>query len=307
LPLEFPHPPFTAPEPYYSMYSPKAVPAPRPYDLPGKPARLRLLREYHDLHRTPDAMLRQITAVYLGMVSYTDWLLGRVLDTLDALGLSDNTVVVAMSDHGEYGGDYGLVCKTGSSHEDILNRVPFIWRGPGISTGHRVTTPVELFDLMPTSMELADLPVSHPHFARSLLPQLRGAAGDTERAAFCEGGHGAANANLFGPDTLEGRILADTDNMYYPPIACAHDHPEVDARTVTIQTVGHKLVYRPLDESELYDLRADPEELDNRYHDPACAAIRQALEKRILDWLIETGDVTPNITHPRQGPPSTWL
>lgn len=306
LPLEMPHSPFTAPEPYYAMYDPDDLPPLRPYDLPNKPKRLALLRKYFELDQMPDDMLRKINAVYLGMVSYTDMLLGRLLDSLEAQGLMDSTVVVALSDHGEYAGDFGMVTKTAGSHEDLLNRVPFIWRGPGITAGHRVEAPVELFDLMATTLDLCKVPCTHPHFARVLTPQLKGAAGDPDRAVFCEGGLGAVNRHLCGPGTLEGGILEDPDNFYYPPYKCIFDHPEVDARTVSVQTLTHKLVHRPEDESELYDLRIDPQELCNRFNDPEMAAIQQKLMQRLTDWLIETSDITPDTVFPRQGPKKVW-
>ncbi|MEM1058671.1 MAG: sulfatase-like hydrolase/transferase [Verrucomicrobiota bacterium] len=306
LPLEMPHSPFTAPEPFYSMYDPADVPPLRPYDLPGKPRRLAKLREAFELDRVPDDMLRKIMAVYLGMVSYTDLLLGRLLDALESLGLMDNTVVVALSDHGEYGGDFGLVTKTGTSMEDTHTRVPFIWRGPGIAAGHRVSTPVELFDLTPTSLDLAGVACTHPHFAQSLRPQLGGAPGDANRAAFTEGGLGPKNEHLHAPGTLEGEILKDPENFYYPPARCMAEHPWINARAVMVQTATHKLVRRPADELELYDLVADPQELRNVYDDPAYADVRRELETRIMDWLVETSDLTPATIFPRQGPRQEW-
>lgn len=306
LPLEMPHPPFTAPEPYYSMYDPADVPPLRPYELPGKPRRLQLLRQYHELDRMPDDMLRQISAVYLGMVSYSDWLLGRVLAALERLSLLDNTVIVALSDHGEFGGDYGLVCKASSALEDVLTHVPFLWRGSGIAAGHRADGPVELFDLMATALDLAGIECRHPNFARSLRPQLEGAPGDLRRAAYCEGGHSAVNKHCGAAHYMNGQLIRETDNFYHPSAACTRDHPEVAEPSTMIETHTHKLIYRPGSDCELYDLRADPQELHNLYDAPACAEIRRTLEKRLLNWLIETSDVTPNTTHPRQGPRESW-
>jgi len=306
LPLEFPHSPFTAPEPYYSMYDPADVPPLRPMDLPGEPDRHKLFRQYFETEKMPEEMLRKLNAVYLGMVSYTDWLLGELIDALERLDLMENTVIVVLSDHGEYAGDYGLVTKTSASMNDTHIRVPFIWRGPGITAGHRVETPVELFDLMATSLDLADIACTHDHFARSLRPQLEGAPGDAERAAYSEGGHGKFGEHRSGDESLFSNILADKENFYYPPIACVHEHPEVDARATVLQTTTHKLIYRPSSDSELYDLVEDPQELKNVYDEPAYAGIRSQLKKRMLDWAIETSDITPAVRFPRQGPREAW-
>ena len=69
-----------------------------------------------------------------------------------------------------------------------------------------------------------------------------------------------------------------------------------------MRTATHRLVYRPTGQNELYDLQADPQELDNRYEDPAHHALRQSLETRLLDWLVQTSDVTPFATDERGFP-----
>ena len=66
-----------------------------------------------------------------------------------------------------------------------------------------------------------------------------------------------------------------------------------------IRTATHKLVHRPTGICELYDLIADPQELTNRHADPQYAEIRGQLERRLLDWLIQTSDVTPFEMDPR--------
>jgi len=70
-------------------------------------------------------------------------------------------------------------------------------------------------------------------------------------------------------------------------------------RATMIRTATHKLVRRPQEVSELYDLAADPLELNNRYNDPAYAAVQGDLETRLLDWYIHTSDVTPFQEDPR--------
>jgi len=69
-----------------------------------------------------------------------------------------------------------------------------------------------------------------------------------------------------------------------------------------IRTMTHTLIRRPGGQSELYDLAADPQELDNRYDDPACAEVRTALTERMLDWYVHTADVVPWDTDSRGFP-----
>lgn len=302
LALGLPHPPYTAPPEFYHMYAPGDVPELRPRDLPDRPALHRHLRDYLQLDEAPDEMLRLINAVYLGMVSYFDWILGRLLDALDRLDLADNTVVVLLSDHGDYGGDYGLVHKNWATMEDVHVRVPFIFRGPGIARSHSVAEPIELFDLMATCLELAGIPCAHAHFARSLVPQLLGAPGDSQRLVFSEGGIGAAMEYCLDPYYEGGILIGNPDSFYHPQALCTRDHPEITACTTMLRTATHKLVYRPRTESELYDMSADPRELHNLYGKPEHAEMQQRLERMLLDWLIETSDTTPRETDSRGAP-----
>ena len=209
LPLSFPHCPYHAPEPYHSRIDPVALPALRPPDLPGKPDFHRLIRETRRLDRLDDAFFRRLQAVYLGMIGVTDALLGMLLDAVDASGHAEDTAVFFFADHGDWAGDYGLVEKWPSGLDDVLTRVPLIARvpGSGFARGHSVSEPVELFDVMATALDLAGIPVGHTHFARSLTPQLRGAPGDPQRAAFSEGGYDPHEPHAFEGRAASGRPL----------------------------------------------------------------------------------------------------
>ncbi|MFW6050844.1 MAG: sulfatase-like hydrolase/transferase [Myxococcota bacterium] len=106
-------------------------------------------------------------------ISLADAEVGRLLDALEARGLSEDTVVVLTSDHGEAFGEHGSYGHSTTLYEEAL-RVPLLVRGPGFA---RRTVPgtVALFDLMPTLLNMADVPVPRPMPARSLVPFLTGA------------------------------------------------------------------------------------------------------------------------------------
>jgi arylsulfatase A-like enzyme len=93
--------------------------------------------------------------------------------------------------------------------------------------------------------------------------------------------------------------MRDPANVYYPKGALQQAEPLTVCRAVMLRTATHKLVHRPLERSELYDLRADPHELANLHDDPVHAATQRALERRLLDWSIHTSDTTPFDEHPR--------
>ena len=74
LPLTKPHPPYSAPEPFYSSIDEKDVPDLRPHGLKGKPDYHKLIRQYRNITSLDEAFFKKLHAVYLGSVSYTDFL-----------------------------------------------------------------------------------------------------------------------------------------------------------------------------------------------------------------------------------------
>ena len=299
LPLTFPHAPYHAPQPWHDAIDPALVPPLRPAGLPGKPDFHELIRQTCGLDRLADATLRKINAVYLGMVGVADTLLGQLLAALDETGLADETAVFCFSDHGDWAGDYGLVEKWPSALDDTITRVPFVARIPGGAAGHVVAEPIELFDVMATTLELAGIPAWHTHFARSLVPQLGGAAGDLTRAVFAEGGYDPHEPHCFEGFPERDLFARDAANIYYPKGRLQQDVPGSVCRTVMIRTLEHKLIHRAGGVSEFYDLRADPRECANVHDQPEYGAVRGELERQLLDWYLRTADVTPFAESPR--------
>lgn len=306
LPLVYPHCPYSAPQPWHDIYSPDDLPPLRPADLPNRPEFHALIRQYRRLDQLDDAehdrILRKIQAVYLGMTSFIDYLLGQLLETLEETGLADSTTVSFFSDHGDYAGDYGLVEKWPSAGEDIITRVPLIVRTPGGKAGHVVEEPVELFDLMATTLDQAGITAQHTHFARSYTAQLQGAPGDPDRAAFTEGGYARHEPHCFEGRPARDEFARTGTHIYYPKGLQQQEHPDSVGRVVAMRTATHRLVYRPTGISELYDLQNDPQELNNLYHSPEHQAVRQQLEQRMLTWLVQTSDATPFDVDPRGFP-----
>lgn len=299
LPLVLPHPPYSAPQPWHHMYAPEEVPPLRPAVFKGKPMFQRLIYQTRRLDRLSEDDFRSIAAIYLGQITYIDFLLGEVLKALEEAGLAEDTCVIVTSDHGDWAGEFGLVEKWSSALDDMIVRVPLVIRMPGGKAGHIVNTPVELFDVMATMLELADVKAAHTHFARSLAPQLGGAPGDLERAAFAEGGY-----DLHEPHSFEGRQVGTyakrgPENIYYQKGRLQQTHPESVCRAVMIRTATHKLIYRTADTCELYDMKADPRELVNLYNRPEAAEVQRELERRLLDFFLHTSDVTPWDEDPR--------
>jgi choline-sulfatase len=291
LPLVAPHCPYTVPEPYYSMYGGEDIVPLRPYGK-NKPPFHALIRQYRDIEGVD---LRKVQAVYMGMTSFVDTLLGELMDCVEESGIQDETMLIASADHGDYAGDYGLVEKWPSGCEDVLTRVPLVVSAPGCTKGHRAAEQVELFDIMATIMESAGITLRHTSYARSFLPQMRGMAGDAERVVYCEGGYNLnelhANPGTIRPSTRQ--MGEDPKNIYYPKSKHQRERPESVGRTTMIRTLSYKMILRSYEDNELYDLKNDPLELCNVFGGHDYTAVQSDLQCRMLDWYIATSDSVP--------------
>lgn len=305
LPLTKPHPPYSVPEPWYSQIDPASLPPLRPSGVDGKPDYHALIREYRNLTSLDETFFRKLHAVYLGSIGYVDFLFGLLLAALDASGQADSTTVAVFADHGDYAGDYGLVEKWPSGLEDVLTRVPLLVRTPGGVKGHVVHEPVQLFDIVPTVLELAGINASHVHFGESLVKQIVHGEKGTRDAVFSEGGYSTHEPRDSEGDPANGGI-GPKAFIYYPKLLQQQEKPLSVCRAVSVRTLTHKLVLRtdPLDGdhcSELYDLQADPQELHNLYNQPQHEKVQAGLTQRILRWMMTTSDVTRWTLDPRSG------
>jgi len=283
------HPPYAAPEPYYSMYDRSKVPLPvkPPEGFKGKPRILKMVHERMRMNEATEEDLREIVAVYYGMITRVDRNLGLILEALKEYGHWDDTIVVATSDHGDYAGDYMLTEKMQNAFEDVLVNVPFAIRIPGYDPLPSVSEAlIEMIDLLPTLAEACGIKLAHTHFGRSLLPVLRGERREHRRYVFSEGG--ALKTEIHTHETDRPR-----ENIYWARVALQFTMPEVHGKAVMIRSKEWKYVRRLYDTDELYDLRRDPDEVNNLVDDPDLEDVRRRLADAMLTWFIETGDQVP--------------
>jgi choline-sulfatase len=146
-----PHYPLIAPPEFYDLYDGLDVPMPETLG-PDDPAlhpwvsAIRTAWPYDDY--MDDEKRRIAVVAYLGLTSFMDANVGRVLDALDETGLGARTRVIYASDHGECLGNRGLWGKMTMYEDSAL--IPLIMAGPGIPAGREVDTPVSLIDICPT-------------------------------------------------------------------------------------------------------------------------------------------------------------
>ncbi len=291
LPLLYPHCPYTAPEPYYSMYLDKLDDISLRNKGENKPEFHGLIRKYRDLENTD---FKKLHAVYMGMTSYTDMLLGKLMDCLEETGRNKDTMLIASADHGDYAGDYDLVEKWPSGAEDVLTRVPLIIKSPSTTPNHRVKEIVELFDIMPTILETENIEITHMHFAKSLVAQLQGEKGDESRVAHCEGGYNIEEFQCSeGADKPSVQWMSNPKNIYHPKHLQQKEHPKSIGRSVMARSLQFKLVRRAYGDHEFYDLQNDPQELVNVYGESKYIKVQTKMEYDLLDWFLNTSDVAP--------------
>ncbi len=186
-----PHLPFVAPRRYWDLYDRATLEVAR-NTTPPERAPLAMddgveFYTYTDVPATrpvPDEYARIARHGYYACVSYMDAQVGRVLDELERLGLSDNTIVVFWGDHGFKLGEHGGWGKLTNFELDA--RVPLIVRAPGFKQNVRLRSLVELVDLYPTLAELAGLPLPAHLEGTSFVPLLRDAGRQWKKAAFTQ-------------------------------------------------------------------------------------------------------------------------
>ncbi len=116
---------------------------------------------------------RSLVRAYLASTAFMDSQIGRVLDALDDIGATRNTVVVLWSDNGWHLGEKGMTGKT--TLWERSTHVPLIFAGPGVAKAAKCAQPAELLDIYPTLAELCGLPPKDGIEGHSLAPQLKNA------------------------------------------------------------------------------------------------------------------------------------
>ena len=241
-----PHFPLIAPEAFWNLYAGLDLPWPKCYAKEARPRHPFIDRQRlsmcFDEGFTDAAMVKRALTGYLGLTSFMDDNVGRILAEVEALGLWSNTHVLYSSDHGDNLGARGLWGKS-TMYEESAG-IPMLLAGPGVAAGQRVDAPVSLVDVFQTAVEAlglqahsedADLP------GHSLIDIARGAR--PQRSVLSEYHAAAAQSGAYM--LRHGRYkyihYASFGDFAPPPM--------------------------------LFDLQADPEELHDLARDPGHAGV----------------------------------
>lgn len=196
---------------------------------------------------------------YLSVANSLDRNIGELLAYLDRNGLAQNTVVVYTSDQGFYLGEHGWFDKRFIYEESL--KTPFVIRYPGkIKPGTKVNQVVSNVDWAPTLLDIMQTPASKELQGVSFLPIL------TKPSA------GWQNERYY---------------HYYEYPQPHHVYPHFGLRTAQYTLARF---YGPKNFWELYDLKKDPQNLNNVYQDPAYAGIIKDLKLKLKQQIINVKD-----------------
>ena len=307
LGLMWPHVPYGCEEPYFSAADRGRLPPRiRAADCSGKPEMETLLRQNIAMDGYTEADWAELRAAYLGMCKKIDDQFARILQALKQAGIYQDTLIVFMSDHGDYTGDYDLVEKAQNCFEDCLTRVPLLVKPPKGTPLDPGVSPAlaELVDVYATVMDFAGVQPNHTHYGRSLRAALADRAAPHRDAVFCEGGRmpGETHCDEYHIDGPQG---SPTGFVYWPKKKAQSDDV-AHGRGIMMRTDRYKYVSRLTEPDELYDLAADPGETTNRIDDPALAGVAAQMQRRTFKWLQATVDTVPFAYDSRFTPQMMW-
>ncbi len=270
-----PHHPFTPPGRYYEMYDPDDMELPATFHDAHERSMPHLQQLVGDRGNQffplapwspTEAQFRAALAAEYGSISMIDDAVGRVVKALEEAG-RDDSVVVFTSDHGDMFGDHGLMQKASMRYGGSL-RPPLTIAAPGVLP-RRSDSLVSSLDIAATVLELVGLECPFGQQGRSLVSIMHG-------------------------DDAAGRsaVLVEEDQMF----DMAQVGQPLRMRTVVTDRFRYTR-YAGAAHGELFDLRDDPDELDNRFSADAPTALQHDAHEVLLELMMRFADETRRPTH----------
>ncbi len=277
-----PHLPFRAPQKYWDLYPEDLIEfAAFRQDSENGPEiayhQSGELGNYDDIDKPTttrmvlsDDKQRELIRGYFACVSMVDDLVGQLLDSLDGLGLAEDTIVVVWGDHGWHLGDHQLWCK--HSNFEQATRSPLIIADPQLrNPGVRVTSPTEFVDVYPTLCDLAGLPIPPGLDGVSLRPLMTGERQSVKDVARSQWPQGLPDGMVIG--------YSVRDERYRYTGWLPREGPDAPPETVEFE--------------EFYDYEDDPLETKNAIDAPRYQADIARLRTRWLEVFGLPASILP--------------
>ena len=293
LPLGYPHPPYCVEEPWYSSIDRNKVPDRYQYqNWEDKPSLLKGILDGQRMQKWNEEKWRELRAVYLGMCARVDYQFGLLIDQLKKNNLYDNSLIIFLSDHGDFTGDYGLVEKTQNTFQDCLTNVPLVIKPPKQNNTRNGLTDemVELIDLAGTIYDYANIKPSYWHFSKSLKKFINKKIETHRDEVFTEGGRLRLERQA-----SEEQSLKLPHGLYYPRVnlQTKEDNILMHTKATMCRNKDFKYIKRAYEKDEFYDLKKDPGEIINLIDNVSYKLQIDNLKNKMLSWYQETCDIVP--------------
>lgn len=292
-----PHNPYQVPKPYFDLFPPDGLPplATGPQDLPAKGPRYEWLRRRWQEAMGDDMDEQRIPRVrsnYHSMLRLLDDQFKRLIIGLEERGLSDSTLVVYLSDHGDFAGEYGLIRK-GADLPEALVRIPMIWRGPGVvQQAANQEACVNIVDVLPTLCDLLGVEIPVGCQGKSLGPLLQNnEVPDGEfDVAYCENGFSGLYWDEQDDLTpIQEGSMGDTTP---PSFDCLNTWSQ-SGQVRMIRHGSYKLQLDMMGTGYLYNLDEDPLELRNLWDDPVHLQVKADMLALLGREMLRCADPLP--------------
>jgi arylsulfatase A-like enzyme len=294
------HLPYRSTEPYLSMFSDPDYQGPNKtgvdFDIDTFIGGTDLESKWKAL---PPKEVEQIRALYDGCTRRFDDYVGEILDALKRNGLSDNTIIIITSDHGDDHYEPGVTLGHGLTFNGggQANHVPMIMHVPGQSPAVIPET-VRLIDVVPTLADFTGVEKSTTWQGRSFADWIRGTAPPEYRAFYGETGFPFIQFTVPGVERphlppMDELTWIDEDYNYQFVLRPEYEEPLVKAKQRCLRTQNWKLVCTPTASGSrhfgLFEISTDPNgETDVAPSRPEVLAPMQAALERWMDQQIET-------------------
>lgn len=250
-----PHPPLKVPEPYASKFDPlnlnlpqnvgkfsKNLPLSRFKSVPVQLAQGLTMEEW-----------RNVWAAHLGLVNLADEAIGRILKTVEQMGIDDDTMILFTVDHGDHLGQHNMYQKMEMYEQAI--RIPLLFKVPGVAP-KEFDMLVSHLDILPSILDLLNIEVTHPFEGVSLKHAIIDGISSGDRYIYCQ----------------------------------YSGNPQIGDIRRAVITQQYKYIYDGTIYRELYNLKTDPLEMNNLADEPNYRDIINKLHQQCKNWGERSGD-----------------
>jgi arylsulfatase A-like enzyme len=289
-----PHNPYQVPAPYFDMFPPNEIPPTiaGPEALERKGERFVWVRSIWEkvLGDAIDQRIARARSNYFGMLRLIDDQFKRLIEGLEQRKIIDNTIIIFLSDHGDFVGEYGLMRK-GPDLPNLLTRIPMIWKGPGIKAqGRRDGVFVNIVDIFPSLCDLLDVERPFGVQGKSIKPLLANTDFDEREfnTAYSESGF----SGLYWNDRDHLSVQEEGACYKWETFDCLNTWTQA-GQVRMIRKGSFKLQLDMMGTGYLYNVEVDPMELENLFDDEAFISIKADLLSELSATMMRVTDLLP--------------